>query len=65
MVVLLRREPRTRGRVRGVHAEPEHVLERAVQLLDVVDHGSAVPMILTALGVMLAAAAGFSQLFSP
>ena len=44
-----------------MHPQPEHLLARAVPLLDVVVDG---PDVLSVLAVALAAAAGFAQLFS-
>jgi hypothetical protein len=45
----------------GVHAGSEHLLARPVPVLDVV-----VPLaVLNAVGITLAAIAGFAQLFSP
>lgn len=47
-----------------MHQKPEYLLARAIPLLDVVVDGSVV-LSTPVLGFGLAAAAGFTQLFSP
>jgi len=66
MVVLLRRN--TADRVRRMHAA-EHLLAGPMGVLDLVVYGPVVLIaegaLAAAIGMALAAAAGFSQLFSP
>ena len=56
-------------RLRRMHEEPEQLLGRPMGVLDLVVHGwfmlTGAETLITPVGVALAAAAGFSQLFSP
>jgi hypothetical protein len=66
VVALLRGD--AADRLRRVHDEHEHVLERELRVLDlVVDQPGmlTVESVTPAMAFLLAAVAGFSQLFSP